>query len=193
MVPVIWLGSFREFLIIIEMINTKNSEENLTETATKAANTVENVKSTEPARPQRNVSGTSQFWSVVTKARRTFEKQLDISNDVKRRCLEHFISTVTTDPVKFWADYMDEVNILLDSRKFERECEELGVDKTNIATHLVFLGSGMRNKVMRYGIRSVIGNDYILYKDRFIPDEAMQFALDYKPEKKEAEDTETAA
>ena len=79
------------------------------------------------------------------------------------------------------------------SRKFERECAELGVDKTNIATHLVFLGSGMRNKVMRYGIRSVIGNDYILYKDRFIPDEAMQFALDYKPEKKEAESTETAA
>lgn len=175
------------------MNDFKNLEGNLTETATKAANTVENAKSTEPARPQRNVSGTSQFWSVVAKARRTFEKQLDISNDVKRRCLEHFISTVTTDPVKFWADYMDEVNILLDSRKFERECEELGVDKTNIATHLVFLGSGMRNKVMRYGIRSVIGNDYILYKDRFVPDEAMQFALDYKPEKKEAEDTETAA
>ena len=107
--------------------------------------------------------------------------------------MEHFISTVTTDPVKFWADYMDEVNILLDSRKFGRECEELGVDKTNIATHLVFLGSGMRNRVMRYGIRSVIGNDYILYKDRFVPDEAMQFALDYKPEKKEAENTETAA
>lgn len=79
--------------------------------------------------------------------------------------MEHFISTVTIDSVKFWADYMDEVNILLDSRKFERECAELGVDKTNIATHLVFLGSGMRSRVMQYGIRSVIGNDYILYKD----------------------------
>lgn len=175
------------------MITNNLNEGNLNETATKAVNSVENVKGTEPARPQRNASGTSQFWSVVTKARRTFEKQLDISNDVKRRCLEHFISTVTTDPVKFWADYMDEVNILLDSRKFGRECDELKVDKTNIATHLVFLGSGMRNKVMRYGIRSVIGNDYILYKDRFVPDEAMQFALDYKPEEKVAEDTETAA
>lgn len=107
--------------------------------------------------------------------------------------MEHFISTVTIDSVKFWADYMDEVNILLDSRKFERECAELGVDKTNIATHLVFLGSGMRNRVMQYGIRSVIGNDYILYKDRFVPDEAMQFALDYEPEKKEKDNTETAA
>lgn len=78
--------------------------------------------------------GKSQYWAVVTKARRTFDRQLDMSNDVKRRCLEHFISTVTIDSVKFWADYMDEVNILLDSRKFERECAELGVDKTNIAT-----------------------------------------------------------
>lgn len=189
MVPVIWLGSFREFLILFNMSNFNKT---LNETAAKVANNVES--SNAPAvRPQKNVSDKSQFWSVVAKARRTFEKQLDISNDVKRRCLEHFISTVTTDPVKFWADYMDEVNILLDSRKFGRECEELGVDKTNIATHLVFLGSGMRNRVMRYGIRSVIGNDYILYKDRFVPDEAMQFALDYKPEKKEAESTETAA
>ncbi len=171
----------------------KNSyEENLTETAAKAATTVETVKNTETAKPHRNVLGKSQFWAVVAKARRTFNRQLDMSNDVKRRCLEHFISTVTIDSVKFWADYMDEVNILLDSRKFERECAELGVDKTNIATHLVFLGSGMRNRVMQYGIRSVIGNDYILYKDRFVPDEAMQFALDYEPEKKDADTTETA-
>ena len=112
----------------------KNFEGDLTETAAKAATTVETIKNTETAKPHRNVLGKSQFWAVVAKARRTFDRQLDMSNDVKRRCLEHFISTVTIDSVKFWADYMDEVNILLDSRKFERECAELGVDKTNIAT-----------------------------------------------------------
>lgn len=112
----------------------KNFEGDLTETAAKAATTVETIKNTETAKPHRNVLGKSQFWAVVAKARRTFDRQLDMSNDVKGRCLEHFISTVTIDSVKFWADYMDEVNILLDSRKFERECAELGVDKTNIAT-----------------------------------------------------------
>lgn len=114
----------------------KNFEGDLTETAAKAATTVETIKNTETAKPHRNVLGKSQFWAVVAKARRTFDRQLDMSNDVKRRCLEHFISTVTIDSVKFWADYMDEVNILLDSRKFERECAELGVDKTNIALGL---------------------------------------------------------
>ena len=92
MVPVIWLGSFREFLILFNMSNFNKT---LNETAAKVANNVES--SNAPAvRPQKNVSDKSQFWSVVAKARRTFEKQLDISNDVKRRCLEHFISTVTT-------------------------------------------------------------------------------------------------
>ena len=50
----------------------------------------------------------------------------------------------------------------------------------------------MRNKVMKYGIRSAIGNDYILYKDKFVSEDAMQFVLDYEPEKRK-ESTETAA
>ena len=113
-------------------------------------------------------------------------------NTVKLECLEHFIPTITTDAVKFWADYMDEVNVLLDSRKFGKECADLGVDPTTLATHIIFLGVGMRNKVMKYGIRSAIGNDYILYKDKFVSEDAMQFVLDYEPEKKK-ESTKTAA
>lgn len=93
---------------------------------------------------------------------------------------------------QFWADYMDEVNVLLDSRKFGKECSDLGIDPTTLATHIIFLGVGMRNKVMKYGIRSAIGNDYILYKDKFVSEDAMQFVLDYEPEKRK-ESTETAA
>lgn len=150
------------------------------------------AKTVESARPQRSKITRSQFWAVITKARRTFENQLHKDNAVKLECLEHFIPTITTDAVKFWADYMDEVNVLLDSRKFGKECSDLGIDPTTLATHIIFLGVGMRNKVMKYGIRSAIGNDYILYKDKFVSDAAMQFVLDYEPEKKK-ESTETAA
>lgn len=150
------------------------------------------AKTVESARPQRSKITRSQFWAVITKARRTFENQLHKDNAVKLECLEHFIPTITTDAVKFWADYMDEVNVLLDSRKFGKECSDLGIDPTTLATHIIFLGVGMRNKVMKYGIRSAIGNDYILYKDKFVSEDAMQFVLDYEPEKKK-ESTETAA
>ena len=150
------------------------------------------AKTVESARPQRSKITRSQFWAVITKARRTFENQLHKDNAVKLECLEHFIPTITTDAVKFWADYMDEVNVLLDSRKFGKECSDLGIDPTTLATHIIFLGVGMRNKVMKYGIRSAIGNDYILYKDKFVSEDAMQFVLDYEPEKRK-ESTETAA
>ena len=167
----------------IENANVVNSTE-----STNAAQ----AKTVESARPQRSKITRSQFWAVITKARRTFENQLHKDNAVKLECLEHFIPTITTDAVKFWADYMDEVNVLLDSRKFGKECSDLGIDPTTLATHIIFLGVGMRNKVMKYGIRSAIGNDYILYKDKFVSEDAMQFVLDYEPEKKK-ESTKTAA
>ncbi len=177
------------------MNSIKNFEGNLTEAA-KVANNVEStnvssVKTAESARPQRSTTK-SQFWGVITKARRAFNNQLHKDNAVKLECVEHYIPTITTDDVKFWADYMDEVNVLLDSRKFGKECSDLGIDPTTLATHIIFLGVGMRNKVMKYGIRSAIGNDYILYKDKFVSEDAMQFVLDYEPEKRK-ESTETAA
>lgn len=150
------------------------------------------AKSVESARSQRSKITRSQFWAVITKARRAFDNQLHKDNAVKLECVEHFIPTITTDAVKFWADYMDEVNVLLDSRKFGKECASLGIDPITLATHIIFLGVGMRNKVIKFGIRSAIGNDYILYKDKFVSDEAMQFVVDFEPDKRE-ESTETAA
>lgn len=166
----------------IENANVVNSTE-----STNAAQ----AKTVESARPQRSKITRSQFWGVITKARRAFNNQLHKDNAVKLECVEHYIPTITTDAVKFWADYMDEVNVLLDSRKFGKECSDLGIDPTTLATHIIFLGVGMRNKVMKYGIRSAIGNDYILYKDKFVSEDAMQFVLDYEPEKKK-ESTEMA-
>ena len=171
----------------IENANVVNSTE-----STNAAQ----AKSVESARPQRSKITKSQFWAVITKARRTFENQLHKDNRVKLECLEHFIPTITTDAVKFWADYMDEVNVLLDSRKFGKECADLGVDPTTLATHIVFLGSGERSKVLKYGVENVIGTDYRLYVEQFVPDVALQFGMDYKPEKPKDSDndsTNTAA
>ena len=176
------------------MIKNNNFEGNLTDAA-KVANNVESAnvsmtKTADPVKTQRSKTSKSQFWAVITKARRTFNNQLHKDNAVKLECVENFIPVVSNDSVKFWADYMDEVNTLLDSRKFENECHALGVDMTNIATHIVFLGAGMRSRVLKFGIRNSIGNDYILYKDKFVPEDAMQFVADYATA---AKDETTAA
>ena len=180
------------------MVN-KNFEGNLTD-ATKVANNVESAyvpagKYGESGRTPKG-KARSQFWSVITKARRTFEKQLHKDNKVKLESIEHFIPTISPDSLKFWADYMDEVNILLDSRRFGKECADLGIDPTVLATHIIFLGVGTRNKVLKNGIKNTIGNDYHMYDKQFLPEEAMIFGLDYEPEKptdSENASTDTAA
>ena len=174
------------------MLKNSNNEGNLTETAAKAANSVETAKSAESARQQRSRKA-SVLWPTVSKARRTFEKQLHKSNDLKRECLEKLIPSVASDVEHFWSEYMDQANVLLDSKRFEKECSDLSVDPTILATHIVFLGSGTINKVLRNGIVNTIGSKYRDFNEMFVPKEAMKYALDYKPEKKEAEDTETAA
>ena len=121
---------------------------------------------------------------------------IEEDNKVKLESIEHFIPTISPDSLKFWADYMDEVNILLDSRKFGKECADLGIDPTVLATHIIFLGVGTRNKVLKNGIKNTIGNDYHMYDKQFLPEEAMKFELDYKPEKptdSENVSTDTAA
>ena len=174
------------------MKDFKNFEGNLNETAAKATNSSETVKGAESTKQQRSRKA-SVLWSTVSKARRTFEKQLHKSNDLKRECLENRIPSVASDVEHFWSEYMDQANVLLDSKKFEKECSDLSVDPTILATHIVFLGSGTINKVLRNGIVNTIGSKYRDFTEKFVPEEAMKYALDYKPEKKEAVDTGTAA
>ena len=133
----------------------------------------------------------SQFWSVITKARRTFEKQLHKSNDLKRECLENLIPSVSSDVEHFWAEYMDEVNILLDSKKFEKECGELKIDPTTLATHIVYMGAGKRNAVIKNGILNTLGSKCRDFNEQFLPKVALKYGLNYVPDK--TEDSENAS
>lgn len=177
-------------------MNTKISEiENA-----KVMNSVESAnvpagKSTESARQPKG-KARSQFWSVITKARRTFEKQLHKNNDLKRECLENLIPAVTSDVEHFWADYMDEVNILLDSKKFEKECGELKIDPTTLATHIVYMGAGKRNAVINNGILNTLGSKCRDFNEQFVPEVALKYGLNYVPKKTEDSEntsTDTAA
>lgn len=193
MVLIIWLGSFREIKKFNNMLKFNSTEGNLTETATMAANTAEPVKGAESTTRKQKNRKASVLWPTISKARWTFEKQLHKSNELKRECLEKLIPSVASDVEHFWSEYMDQTNVLLDSRRFEKECKDLNVDPTILATHIVFLGSGTMNRVLRNGIVNTIGSKYRDFTEKFVSEEAMKYALDYEPEKKEAEDTETAA
>jgi len=124
------------------------------------------------------------FTRVITKARKMYDMQLTKDNTVKLLCVETYMKSVFNDTDKFWADYAERINKLLNSRELERECMAWGLNPYTIAEHTVFLGPTKINKVLKYGIYDTLGEDVRLYNDgRFIPEEAIRFIVDIKNEK----------
>jgi len=114
------------------------------------------------------------IWRILSKAKKTFTAQLSFvkNNETKLKCIEMYMTVETNDAPKFWGEFMRQVDRLLDSRKFLRECVERGYKPENVAEHIVFLGSAMINKVLNNGVLNTIGNDLKLYADRLSPADA---------------------
>lgn len=145
-------------------------------------NMVNNAAIVDAKTPQtttrRRRSNALPVWNVIAQARPVFNVQLEKSNAVKLKCIEKFMHATYADADKFWSDFMEQVNILLDSRRFWRECENMGCRPEYVAEHVVFLGSAMIKKVLKEGVARILGSDVQLYKERFTPEEANRFLLD---------------
>lgn len=118
---------------------------------------------------------TPPMWRVMTQARPVFDVQLKKDNEIKLACIEKFMNAAYSDVNKFWSDFMDQVNTLLDSRKYCRECESLGYAPECVAEHIVFLGSAIMKKVLKDGVYRTLGADVRLYGKRFSPRDADRF------------------
>lgn len=155
--------------------------EKILNTATEQ-NMVNNAAIVDAKAPQtttrRRRSNALPVWNVIAQARPVFNVQLEKSNAVKLKCIEKFMHATYADADKFWSDFMEQVNILLDSRRFWRECESMGCRPEYVAEHVVFLGSAMIKKVLKEGVARILGSDVQLYKERFTPEEANRFLLD---------------
>ena len=145
-------------------------------------NMVNNAAIVDAKTPQtttrRRRSNALPIWNVIAQARPVFNVQLEKSNAVKLKRIEKFMHATYADADKFWSDFMEQVNVLLDSRRFWRECESMGCRPEYVAEHVVFLGSAMIKKVLKDGVARILGSDVQLYKERFSPEEANRFLLD---------------
>lgn len=115
------------------------------------------------------------MWRVLGRAKKTFDAQLDKNNETKLKCINTYLLAEMNDVPKFWGEFMEQVEKLLDSRKYVRNCQQLGYDATNVAEHVVFLGSAMLNKVLKYGVENVLGNDLMLYGERLSSEDAEMY------------------
>lgn len=128
-----------------------------------------NDKGTPTPKKRRHVA---PMWRILGKARKVFDAQLLKTNEVKRTCIATFMNAEVQDSAKFWGDFIEQVEKLMDSRKYLRDCKVLGYEPENVAEHIVFLGSATINKVLKNGLKETLGNDLHLYKDRFSPKDA---------------------
>lgn len=112
------------------------------------------------------------LWRVLNKARPVFLVQINKGNDVKLTCIQRFMPALYADEKQFWIEFMEQVNILLDSRRFCRECKTLGYLPENVAEHVVFLGSAPMRKALREGVQNTLGASIQFYNERFSPDYA---------------------
>ena len=120
---------------------------------------------------------TPKIWAVLSKARKSFDAQLNKSNDIKRQCVKKFATSEYDDLAKFYNDFMAEVEKLTDSKKFCEAAEANEMDSNILATHIVFLGSSTMNKVLKEGLdNSPVAGDLNLYKEAFMPKTPQEFA-----------------
>ena len=112
------------------------------------------------------------LWYYVGRARVVFNRQFVKTNDLKWRILDNEFAHAY-DREKLYLDYAQQINRLLDSRRFEDEAKEIG-SAINIASHLVFLGKSAMNDVLEHGLNSVIGEKANLFKDSFIDNETLE-------------------
>ena len=137
------------------MKDFKNFEGNLNETAAKATISSETVKGAESAKQQRSRKA-SPVYSVLKKARAQYDRQVDHNTETKRKCIEENIKKYYADPLRFWLDFKDETNVLIDSISFNKTCANLRLVPENVAEHIVFEGKSVRNNVRDNGL-NVLG------------------------------------
>ena len=138
-------------------------------------------------------------YSVLQRARAQFNRQVVQDTETKRICIERNISAFYSDPLRFWTEFKDEVNDLLDSVRFNTYCKDNGLNKNYVAEHVVFEGRSTKNNVWKNGL-GVLGETVRMFNAPLYKDDA---ALFKKPkqitdgsEKKtatKAKKTETAA
>lgn len=97
-------------------------------------------------------------YQVVTKGRHSFESQLTKDGDTKYRSLVAALdksSDLYPDPLRFSLDFHTERERLVDSARFCRDCEALGLVPAYVADHVVFEGKGKVNLVLRDGLQAL--------------------------------------
>lgn len=113
-------------------------------------------------------SKTPAIWMTLNRARRKFYQQLKATqnNATKIACIDEVAQEVyKSDHKMVWYDLLKESKRLTNLIDFNEYCHSLQRNPAFVAQHVAFEGSGVVNKVMRYGVESVLGDMILAYDE----------------------------
>lgn len=113
-------------------------------------------------------SKTPAIWKTLNRARRKFYQQLKATqnNATKIACIEEVAQEVyKSDHKMVWYDLLKESKRLTNLIDFNEYCHSLQRNPAFVAQHVAFEGSGVVNKVIRYGVESALGDRILAYDE----------------------------
>lgn len=100
----------------------------------------------------------SPVWKVLDDARKKFNAQIVKSTSVKRECIKACISKYYADDLRFWLDLLSQSEkLLLDSMRFNKACDDLGLAPKTVAQHILFESEKTAKRVLIEGVETVLG------------------------------------
>lgn len=114
------------------------------------------------------VSKTPAIWVTLSRARRMFHQQLKATqnNSTKIACIHEASNEVyKKNSYMVWYDLVNESRRLTNLIDFNKYCGTLNLVPATVAQHIVFDGSSIVNKVIRYGVESVLGERILAYNE----------------------------
>lgn len=97
----------------------------------------------------------SPYLKIRSKSVNIFKSQIDKSVTTKRLAVKTAMNRIISGDYtenQFFAEFKKNVDMLLDSKRFENDCKEYNLTPFNAATHVVFDGASKIELVLKNGL-----------------------------------------
>lgn len=119
----------------------------------------------------------SPVWKVLDDARKKFNAQIVKSTSVKRECIKACIGKYYADDLRFWLDLLSQSEkLLLDSMRFNKACDNLGLAPKTVAQHIFFESEKTAKRVLIEGVEAVLGERVKMFTEPLYVDEKKLYA-----------------
>lgn len=134
-------------------------------------------------KPSKRKREESPYLKVRSKAANIFRNQIDKSVQTKRKAVERAFNKVISGNFtwdRLLSQYKENVDLLLDSKRFEKDCQIYNLKPFNAATHIVLDGASKIELVLKNGLKAIYSTQLTELVDPLFTEEELNNASQVK-------------